>query len=351
MSKTESETMSSISLTHLCRLTDDSGLIQHAGYAVPRRDEGYSADDNARALILMAREAADAPGDERIVDLATVYLAYLEHAQDARGTFRNFMTYDRRWATLPSSADCQGRCLWSLAEASASSLPECLRETAWQMLLAAVDHPELTSYPRTAAFYLLALEQAATVADGGRFDALAGVAADQLLDWFRLSSEGSWQWFEDVITYAAGRLPHGLLAAATILGRDDLRDAGLAALEFLIGKTIVDDVFVPVGNRGWYPRGATKAEFDQQPIEAMAMVEVLLAALRATGELRYARLAQVSGRWFTGGNVGNRSLADPGRGSCYDGLTPEDVNRNQGAESTLAWLLTRQALDTAGLSL
>jgi hypothetical protein len=343
--------MSSIVLTHLRRLTDDTGLIQHACYAVPRRDEGYSADDNARALILMAREAADAPGDERLVDLATVYLAYLEHAQDPQGAFRNFMTYDRRWAALPSSADCQGRCLWALAEAAASSLPECLRETAWQMLLTGVERPELTSHARTAAFYLLALEQAATVADDGRFNALAGAAADQLLDWFRMSSEGSWQWFEDTITYAAGRVPQAMLAAATMLNRDDLRDAALVALEFLIGETIGDDLFVPVGNQGWYPRGATKAEFDQQPIEAMAMVEVLLAAQRATGEPRYAHLAQVSGRWFTGSNVGHRPLADPERGSCYDGLEAEDVNRNQGAESTLAWLITQQALDTAGLSL
>lgn len=343
--------MSSIALTHLRRLSDDTGLLQHACYAVPRRHEGYSADDNARALILMAREAADAPDDPHLVDLASVYLTYLEHAQDARGVFRNFMTYDRRWAALPSSADCQGRCLWALAEASASSLPESLRETAWQMLLAGIEHPGLTSYPRTTAFYLLALEQAATVADDGHFNALAGVAADRLLEWFRLSGKGPWQWFEDVITYAAGRLPHGLLAATTILGRDDLRAAGLATLEFLIGETIVDDLFVPVGNRGWYPRGATKAAFDQQPIEAMAMVEVLLAALRATGESRYAHLAQVSGRWFTGNNIGSRPLADPERGSCYDGLAPEDVNCNQGAESTLAWLITQQALDSAGLSL
>jgi hypothetical protein len=343
--------MSSISLTHLRRFTDDAGLLQHAMFAVPRRSQGYSADDNARALILVAREAADADDVAPLADLATVYLSFLEHAQDVHGYFKNFLDYDRRWSDTHAGADCQGRCVWALAEAASSSLPSYLRETAWKLFTQSVGRPELVSHPRTTAYYLLGLERAWAVEQRPRFRELARPAADRLVSGFRAARDDSWAWFDETITYGAGRVPHGLLAAAALLDDDGIARTALRSLDFLIEQTTRDGLFVPVGNRGWYPRGGPRAEFDQQPIEAMCMVEAALAARGATRENRYAEAARRAWRWFLGDNCRGLAVGDLQRGSCYDGLEADGLNQNQGAESTLALLISQQAMDKEGLDL
>jgi len=340
--------MPPICLTHLMRLTDDTGLLQHAYYGMPRRSEGYSADDNARGLMLMARRFTAAPED-RLVDLATIYVSFLSDAQDARGHFRNFMNYDRRWSDTPSSEDCQGRCLWALAEVMASRLPENLRTPAGELLTRGLGQFEVIYAPRATAFFLLAV---GALPDADRQEAaerLARAAAERLFAMFNAVANSDWVWFEHYMTYANARLPHAMFATARLFGRPDYLDAGRRALDFLIRETIRDSRLHPVGNRGWYPRGGAMAEFDQQPIEAMAMVEAALAAHRATGDRRYADAAALAGRWFTGGNCLGVDVADTKRGSCHDGLGPDGVNRNQGAESTLAFLISHQALEDSGL--
>lgn len=336
-------------LTHLMRLTDDTGLLQHACYSVPRRSEGYASDDNARALVLVARLYADAP-DKPLADLASRYLSFLEHAQDERGHFNNFMSYDRRWIDVEASMDCQGRCVWALAEVSRSPLPECLRETAWRMLWKSVEMPGLAACPRGTALYLMALEQAVAVDRHRRLLELARKAADRLIYWFEATADDSWQWFEDIVAYDAGRLPHGLLAAAATLDDPKALAVGRQALDFLARHTVRDGVLVPVGNNGWFRRGGAKADFDQQPIEVAATVEAALAAWRATGETAYADLARTANRWFLGDNCVGLPLADAARGSCCDGLQPRGVNRNEGAESTLSYLMAKQAMEKSGLS-
>ncbi len=343
--------MSSLSLQHLVRLTDETGLIQHAYYGIPRRGDGYSADDNARALILVAREFAAQPTDH-LVDLATRYLAFLEHGQTADGIFRNIMHYDRRWADEPAGDDCQGRCLWALGELLNSPMPRPLHQAAQEMLERAMAAYQLSSWPRTLAFSLLAFEQMARLDDndGRRWHHLTVKAADRLIECLETQSGEGWTWFEDTMTYANARLPHGLLAAGRTLDSKDHLEAAERSLEFLIRETVRDGMLIPVGTQGWYPRGGPKAEFDQQPIEAMAMVEAALAAFDITGRRQYADIAQTSGRWFLGDNILQLAVADPDRGSCHDGLHADRVNENEGAESTLAFLISHQALVKHGLS-
>jgi len=341
--------MPPICLTHLKRLTDDTGLIQHAYYGMPRRSEGYSADDNARGLMLMARRFTAAP-DDQLVDLATIYLSFLSDAQNERGHFRNFMNYDRRWSDTPSSEDCQGRCLWALAEVMASGLPENLGTPAGELLIRGLGQFEVIYAPRATAFFLLAAESLPDAACREAVDRLALAAAERLFAMFNAVANSDWVWFEHYMTYANARLPHAMFAAARLFRRADFLDAGRRSLDFLIRQTARDGRLHPIGNRGWYPRGGTKAEFDQQPIEAMATVEAALAAHRATGDRRYADTAALAGRWFTGGNCLGVEVADAARGSCHDGLGPEGVNQNEGAESTLAYLISRQALEDSPLS-
>jgi len=339
------------SLKHLIRLTDETGLIQHAYYGIPRRSDGYSADDNARALILVARKFAVQP-TEQLLDLATRYLAFLRHGLTDEGIFRNIMNYDRRWADQSAGDDCQGRCLWALGEVLNSPLPRPLHMAAKEMVKRAMAVYRLSTWPRTLAFSLLAFEQLARLDDndGRRWCDLAARAAERLAKSLETHCGQGWTWFEDTMTYANARLPHGLLAAGRMLDNADYLEAAERTLEFLISETIHDGMLVPVGTRGWYPRGGCKAKFDQQPIEALAMVEAALAFLEATGRRRYAEIARTCGRWFLGDNMAGVALADPERGSCHDGLHADRVNENEGAESTLAFLISHQALVKHGLS-
>lgn len=339
----------SVNLKHLRRLTDETGLLQHATYSVPRRSEGYSADDNARGLLLMSRLAA-AGGEDVVVDLATVYLSFLQYAQTERGHFHNFMSYDRQWLDTPSSEDCQGRCLWALAELLSSPLPDHVRHSAEEMLTRGIGQFDTIYSPRATSSFLLAAEALAATGRLERMDTLAHEAADRLLGKFRGVADDTWVWFEHYLTYANARLPHAMFAAYHLFRQEEYLDAARRSLDFLIRETVHDGCLVPVGNNGWYPRGGTKAEFDQQPIEVVAMVEAALAAHRATGQAHYADVAALSGRWFTGGNCLGVAMADSQRGSCRDGLAPGGANQNEGAESTLAFLISQQALDKAGLS-
>ncbi len=332
-----------LSFKHLRRLTDGTGLFQHAYFGVPRRLDGYCSDDNSRALILMAREQRRAPRDE-VIDLATTYLSFLQYAQRADGLFRNFMLYDRSWAGLPAGEDCQGRCLWALAESLDSPMPEHIRMPVWDMFARAIEWFDKIHYLRSLCFTLLAMERICSVRDEQRFRRIAARAAERLAESFDEHADGQWQWFEDKLTYANGRLPHAMFAAHALLDEQRYLDIARRSMDFLISVTAADGIFDPVGSNGWYERHGHRAQFDQQPIEAMSTSAAAIAAFESTGSRDYLEVAAMCGRWFVGGNVLSAPVADIDRGSCRDGLHAEGPNANEGAESTLSYLLTMQAL-------
>lgn len=346
--------VTSINLDHLHRLTDDTGMLQHARYGLVDRRHGYATDDNARALLFALRVEGTgsrivAPTDRpRLRELQARYLGFVDHAFDAStGHFRPFLEFDRRWTDDHHSEDTDGRALWALGACAAGSPDPGLRRAAGELFRRALPAAAQLTFPRAWALTLLgiaAYRAAAPDLDAPSLPALERLLAQRLSHQFAERGDEAWPWLEPVLTYDNARLPQALISAGCALGDEALVDSGLRSLGWLHAAQLEGDVFAPVGCDGWYPRGGTKARFDQQPLEAQAMAEACLAALAATGDARWRDAGLVAARWFTGANVLGVAVHDPRSGGGYDGLTAGGVNENMGAESTLAWLHTQLAM-------
>jgi hypothetical protein len=340
-----------LNLAHLQRLTDDTGLIQHAIFIVHNYAEGYTTDDNARALILtILLEELNREMPAGVESLASRYLAFLWHAFNPEARrFRNFFAYERRWLEDIGSEDSHGRALWSLGFVLGRSQNQGLRDTAsrlFELTLPIV--PEFTS-PRAWAFSLVAVHEYFRRFSGDRVvQDVRVVLAERLLALYDRCHTENWLWYEDSMSYANALLPHALLLCGQWLERSDMSEVGLASLKWLADiQRSPEGHFVPIGSDGFYRRDGTKARFDQQPIEASTMVSACLEAYRMTGDESWYREARRSFEWFLGRNDLGLPLYDPTTGGCRDGLHPDRVNRNQGAESTLAFLLARSEMQLA----
>jgi glycosyltransferase involved in cell wall biosynthesis len=347
----ERDEVPELDLRHLRRLTDDTGLLQHAAYSVPMRSHGYCADDVARGLIVAVRardwihEEAQPAGS-----LVTTYLSFLEDAFVAQGRrFRNFLSYDRVWLEEVPSEDAHGRALWGLGVAAAS-----LSEPGQSALAARLFQgglPTVLGFDglRAQSFTLLGLD-AYLHRFGGDSEArrVREQLAQRLFDAFDRSTSDTWPWPEEQITYASGKLPHALLVTGHALARPEMVERGLKVLEFLMDQErATEGHFSPIGQDGWLRRGGQRARFDQQPIEAHAMIEAWLAAWEVTGEERCYHEARLCFDWFLGRNDLQVPLFDSGTGGCSDALTSVGRNQNEGAESTVAWLLSVIAMQEA----
>jgi glycosyltransferase involved in cell wall biosynthesis len=333
-----------IRLQHLRRLTDGTGILQHARFAVPNYHEGHTTDDNARALVLMMflDELGELPADE-IEDLTTRYLAFLAYAfnPDAR-RFRNFLAYaPRQWTEKVGSEDSHGRALWALGALVGRSQCPGLRGMAVELFNAALPAALTLSSPRAWAYTLLGIHDYLRWLGGDRAAEETGrELAQRLVARFHASRQDGWTWFENSLTYANACLPHGLLAAGECFSYRAYTEVAVAALQWLVSVQRAENGhFAAVGSHGFYTRGGTCARFDQQPIEACVSVSACLAARRCTGDLRWQREAEHAFEWFLGRNDLGLPLCDLRTGACHDGLCPDQVNANEGAESTLAYLL------------
>ncbi|MGA2080060.1 MAG: hypothetical protein ABSH53_05535 [Holophaga sp.] len=345
-----------LDLVHLRRLTDSTGILQHARFSVPRFDEGYCLDDNARALLLATLlEAAQAEAgvdpDPGLDALACRYLAFVNHAFNPdRGRFRNFMAFSRTWLEPQGSDDSHGRALWALGAAAGRCPDPGRRELARVLFQAGLPAAGAFNAPRPLAYALLGIH-ACLAAEGPEPDLvrmerdLAGRLHGMHLE----QKSEAWPWFEDRLTYGNARLPQALILAGRRNRRRDWLAAGLGALDWLARvQTDAQGRFAPVGSRGFYPRRGIRAWFDQQPVEACATVSACLDALAASGEPRWGQWARHAFEWFLGRNQLGLPLYDPRSGGCRDGLQPQGVNQNQGAESTLSFLLALQEMLDAG---
>lgn len=328
---------------HLHRLTDDVGIMQHAVFTVPNYDEGYTTDDNARVLIaaVLLEETEDAAIDEAH-DLASRYLAFLWHAFDGpSGRFRNFLSFDRRWLEQVGSEDSNARALWAIGVVVGRSIHAGLRGPAARLFNQALPAMLDFTSPRAWAFALFGIQEYLRRFSGDRAARQAReVLADRLLEAYRRTASPDWPWFEEIVAYCNASLPHALLECGRRMGRSDMIEAGLTSLEWLASvQRSRKGHFVPIGSNGFYRRGGERARFDQQPVEAQTMVSACLAASGVTGEARWQEEARRAFEWFLGRNDLGLSLYDSSSGGCRDGLHPDRVNENQGAESTLAFLL------------
>jgi glycosyltransferase involved in cell wall biosynthesis len=332
-----------VNLAHVEVMTDDTGMLQHATFNVPRYAEGYCVDDNARALILMTLLEEAGAGDPGTVrKLASRYLAFVNDSFNRPlGRFRNFMSHSRIWREEHGSEDSHGRALWALGTVVGCSADPGRHSLAGQLFHAALPAVASFTSPRAWAFALLGIEQYLHAFEGDRNIQGAGrEIASRLLSLFRRTDQPDWPWFETRVTYCNARLPQALIATGSWTGDAAMTATGIRSLEWLMTiQRTAEGYFAPVGTEGFFERGMTAAVFDQQPVEACATVAACMHAFRTTGDHRWAEHARRAFTWFLGQNQLHQALYDPLSGGCRDALHPDRMNENQGAESTLAFLL------------
>jgi glycosyltransferase involved in cell wall biosynthesis len=336
-----------VKLDHLKAFTDDTGILQHANYTIPNRTHGYCTDDNARALLVAAMGQKYLPTNGLGLDiLSGHYLGFLLYAyNDKTGRFRNFMTYSRQWMEEIGSEDSHGRGLWCLGKAVAFLQNPghlAMSTTLFKKALRAV---EKFYSPRAIAFSLVGMHAYLHKFSGDSdVRRVRRILADRLFNQFRSNATEDWPWLEKALNYANGKLPHALLLSGQWIQRSDMTDMGLRSLKWLLTIQTEKGHFVPVGNKGWYKKGGSKARFDQQPIEANAMIEACVEAFNITRDKTWIDNAVMCFNWYLGQNDLNMTLYDPKTGGCRDGLMADGINQNQGAESSLAWLLSLMTL-------
>ena len=332
-----------LNLDHLYHMTDSTGIFQHASFTAPNLSEGYCTDDNARALILavLLGQLEEAPKHTRA--LATIYAAFLDCAFNPKtARFHNFLSSDRHWLDEQGSEDCHGRAIWALGSAVGRSPHWSSQIMAEQLFAQALPAARDFTSPRAWAFSLIGIHEYLRQMKGDRLakdvrEDLTG----RLVAIFDKVAEPGWTWFEEGLTYDNAKLAHALIVSGRATGQKSVYERGMQALRWLVDvQTSQHGQLRPIGSNGFYKRNGVRADFDQQPIEAQTTVSACLEAYRATSDLWWYDQAQRAFDWFLGWNDIGQELYCPRTGGCCDGLHPDRGNENQGAESTLAFLLS-----------
>ena len=331
-------------LDHIRRMTDDTGIIQHAKFGIPNLKEGYCLDDNARALlmVLMAYKQMKIP---LALELSPVYLSYIHYMQRPDGKFRNFLSFSRNFLDEEGSEDSFGRAVWSLGYLLGNAPNDAYYQSGKEIFLHAVPNFEKLRSIRSIAntiigicYYLEANPQ-----DEGMTSRLR-IMAMRLVEAYKLHHDTNWHWFESLLAYDNAMLPLALLHAAGILNDPDILAAGMESMQFLSDISFKEGYLSVVGNEKWYVKDGHHSVFAQQPLDALAMVLMFHQAYKLTKEKKYLDQLYLSFTWFLGENDLRMSLYDFETKGCCDGLESYGVNRNQGAESTLAYLIAHLTL-------
>jgi glycosyltransferase involved in cell wall biosynthesis len=340
-----------VCLEHLQRMSDSTGVLQHAVINVPRYEDGYCLDDNARALLLMAMlDEARTEDPKTLSSLASRYLAFVSHAFNReRGQFRNFMTFSRHFTEERGSEDCHGRALWALGTVAGRAADRGRRALGKELFHAALPATLGFSSPRAWAYTLLGIHEYLSGAERhAHVEGVRGELAAKLWDLFQRTCDREWPWFEESLTYANARLSQALLVSGDAMQNEAMIAAALRSLEWLLGlQRSAEGHFAPIGCNGFHVRGGPMAAYDQQPIEACAMVSACLEADRITGDPRWMHGARSAFSWFLGFNDLRQPLYDSATGGCRDGLHRDRPNENQGAESTLSFLMALSEMRSA----
>ena len=330
-----------INLNHVRRMTDDTGILQHAKFTVPNRAHGYCVDDNARALIVATRARDLDRSDTSLMDLSSIYLSFLDDAFDPKiGRFRNFMSYERKWLETIGSEDSHGRALWALGVKAGWGQNSGQVALATKLFHDALPALESFSDSRAIAFPILGIQAYLRRNENdSEVHRLLQALGTRLVNRFRQFATKDWQWHEAELAYDNARLPEALLACGRVTEDSEMVSFGIDVLEWLkdIQLDPADGWFAPVGNQGWFPKSGSKARYDQQPLEAAAMIGASIEAYECTQREEWLQLASTCFNWYLGKNDQQVQLYDYVSGGCRDGLTRDGANENQGAESTLSY--------------
>jgi len=321
---------------HIFRMTDDTGMLQHSKFSIPDPRFGYTTDDNARALI-MALMLYERYKDKKYLDLVYRYTSFLLNAQNEKGKFRNFMSFDRKWLEDEGSEDCFGRCIWALCFAVSNEYtPLGIKHCCAYMLEKAMPHISNLYAVRAKAYSIIGLAHL----DGEEPKSLIYETARSLCRAYEENKDRDWKWFEDIVAYCNNVLPWSLISAYRITKERKFLDVAEESLEFLERVTFKNGYFKPVGCKGWFLKGESPAEYDEQTVEACEAVLTYCEAYEATGDKRYLQKAKRSHAWYEGANSKGIRLIDSETGGCYDGLTHDGVNLNMGAESLVSYIIS-----------
>ncbi len=333
-----------LTLQHLQRLTDDFGIIQFAKHTKPDLRYGYSIDDNARALIVVS--SALNHGKPEALELVDRYFKFISRMQRPSGTFANLASSKRKIVRQELSEDAQGRTLWALGYLmDQDAVPAEMRQKAEKMFRKAIPAVQKLTSPRAIAFAMLGLFYYTRVKPSASTNKLLRQLAGRQITGYLEAAGKDWLWFEQSLTYSNSKLPESLLYAYLATKEKSYLQIAEKSLHFLLDITFEKGYFSPIGQNGWYLRNGKRAYFDQQPEDASSMVQTLAAAWHATGNPKYRKLALDTFQWFLGKNHLNQIVYDEVTGGCYDGLGQHTLNLNQGAESTISYLLARLAIE------
>lgn len=331
----------SVSFRHLRRMTDDTGILEHCLGAIPRRKEGYSTDDQARALWACIEwlELVDDSQKEELLHLIDTYLSFLLWVQTDEGHFHNNVAFDRSKENEKASDDCLGRCLWASA-LSLQKLPPDRQMPAKYMLDKALPQVPNMRSPRGWAYAMAALGLLIPSDDSGKLISMMDMLVQRMSGLYHTYSKSDWQWVEPIIAYGNGVIPWGLFFAYEVLKRDEILVIARESLNFLIGVMMNEKEQIrPVGNHGWCTP-AHRAMWDQQPLDVMKLALAAAKAHQILGLSDYKRIVERAHAWYYGENDLGLPMVNVKEGSCYDALCEHAVNGNQGAESTISFLLT-----------
>ena len=335
-----------IKLNFLKAITDGTGILQHSKFGTPNRLEGYTTDDNARALIAATKhhQIKENSQTDKLID---TYLSFLLHTQKKDGKMHNLLSYDRQFADEEGSEECAGHTLWACGYVTNSNLSTDRKLLAKEIFDKAFPWANFFKSPRAQAFTILGLSHYhKAYPEDQNLTQNIKTLSDKLLEHYKHTRSSDWRWFEPYLTYVNGRLPQALFEAYRGTKHSEYIRVAEESLNFLLEVQMLNNKFVPIGNKGWYKKGKPRSMYDQQSVEAASMTEAVLSAYRETDNSHYKTMARTIFNWFLGKNTQNCFVYNSATGSCYDGITEKGLNYNQGAEATVCYLSARIELQT-----